>query len=365
MITRAVRHQRIRVDAPARLETGPWRRSMFPLVAIALAEVAVNRAGTLALTWAGNSADAGAYALAFSLSAVVILPRVAVNTQFAPMVAERFARGDTHGVQALLNHASLWATLAAAGMAGALWLVAEPLLPHMFGPAAVGVLPVLGILLVGQIIASAAGSQIYLLTMSGQEMLAAIVLIGFALADLAASVMLVPRLGPSGAALATSACLVGMNIAMALLVWHRLGVKPGSFGVFGKPWNTGCAAATEMGCIFSTGHGGWTGGSRCALKRRSRRARCDERRFPARRRADPQHRVPAPSWRHPARPRRTLPGGLAGTACRTAFPAAKPAVVAGSLLHGDILGASGNQLGDRHPVWARHRGDLRSQLVHA
>ena len=263
VVTVAIRNQRTPEDAPALVpatnyaagpgEVGVWRRSIFPLVAIALAEVTVNRAGTLALTWAGSPAEAGAYALAFNLSAIVILPRVAVNTQFAPMVAARFASGDTAGVQALLNHASLWAMLAAASMAGVLWLVAAPLLPLVFGPAVIGALPVLGILLVGQIIASGAGSQIFLLTMSGQERLAAIVLIGFALADVAASVMLVLPFGLSGAALATSASLVGMNIAMALLVWRRLGVKPGSLGVLGKPWNIAGFLSGARALAFQAG----------------------------------------------------------------------------------------------------------------
>jgi O-antigen/teichoic acid export membrane protein len=260
MVSWAVRDQRTPMDAPARLpagsceagrgEIGLWRRSILPLVAIALAEVTVNRAGTLALTWVGSPAQAGAYALAFNLSAIVILPRVAVNTQFAPMVADRFACGDTAGVQALLNHASLWAILAAASMAGVLWFAAAPLLPIVFGPAVVGALPVLGILLIGQVIASGAGSQIFLLTMSGQERLAAIVLITFALADVAASVMLVPSLGLSGAALATSACLVGVNIAMALLVWRRLGVKPGSLGIVWKHWNMGAASPRTRDAPF-------------------------------------------------------------------------------------------------------------------
>jgi O-antigen/teichoic acid export membrane protein len=250
MVSRVVRRQQIKPAAPVRMETGPWRRSIFPLVAIALAEVAVNRAGTLALIWSGNPAGAGVYALAFNLSAVVILPRVAVNTRFAPMVADRFASGDAAGVQALLNHANLWATLAAASIAGALWFAAGPLLPLVFGPAIVGVLPILGILLVGQVIASGAGSQIYLLTMSGQETSAAIVLIGFALADLAVSVMLVPPFGLSGAALATSACLVGMNIAMALLIWRRLGVMPGSLGILGRPWHTGVLLRRRQAVLF-------------------------------------------------------------------------------------------------------------------
>lgn len=238
MVTWAARKQQPKVNVPPRFDRVAWRGSMFPLVAIAVAEVAVNRAGTLALTWAGHPAQAGAYALAFSLSAIVILPRVAVNTQFAPRVADRFAHGDTHGVQALLNHASLWIMPVAIGIAAALWLVAKPLLPYVFGPAVTGALPVLGILLVGQVIASGAGSQIYLLTMSGQERLAAVILIGFGLADLAASVLLVAGFGPIGAAFATSMCLAGMNVIMALLVWRRLGVKPGWLGILGKPWNT-------------------------------------------------------------------------------------------------------------------------------
>jgi O-antigen/teichoic acid export membrane protein len=238
MVSGAARRQPLHMDVPARFDRRAWRRSICPLVALALAEVAVNRAGTLALTWAGDPAAAGAYALAFNLSAVVILPRVAVNTQFAPMVADRFARGDTQGVQSLLNHASLWAILAATAIAAALWLVAKPLLPSIFGPAVAGAVPVLGILLVGQVIASGAGSQIFLLTMSGQEKLAAMVLIAFAAADLAASTLLVFPYGASGAACATTLCLVGMNGAMALLVWRRLGVKPGSLGLLARPGHT-------------------------------------------------------------------------------------------------------------------------------
>jgi O-antigen/teichoic acid export membrane protein len=238
MVSCAARRQPLHMDVPARFDRRAWRRSICPLVALALAEVAVNRAGTLALTWAGDPAAAGAYALAFNLSAVVILPRVAVNTQFAPMVADRFARGDTQGVQSLLNHASLWAILAATAIAAALWLVAKPLLPSIFGPAVAGAVPVLGILLVGQVIASGAGSQIFLLTMSGQEKLAAMVLIAFAAADLAASTLLVFPYGASGAACATTLCLVGMNGAMALLVWRRLGVKPGSLGLLARPGHT-------------------------------------------------------------------------------------------------------------------------------
>ena len=246
-ITRATRKLQPIAHEPIRFDPVPWRRSIFSLVAIALAEVAMNRAGTLALTWAGNSSNAGAYALAFNLSAIVILPRVAVNTQFAPMVADRFARGDMQGVQVLLNHASFWATLAATGIAGVLWLAGKPLLPYAFGPAVTDALPVLSILLVGQIIASGAGSQIYLLTMSGQEKLAAIILTGFALADLAASVLLVAPFGPPGAAVATSACLIGVNMAMALLAWQRLNVRPAWLGLLGTP----CRAVVMTACLAS------------------------------------------------------------------------------------------------------------------
>ncbi len=212
-----------------------WRRTAIPLIAIAAAEVVMNRTGTLTLTWAGHSSEAGIYSLAFNLTAIVSLPRIAVNAQFAPMVADHVARGDRAGLQALVNQATLWTMLGAASIAGAVLFVAGPLLLRWFGNDFMAAIPALNVLLGGQVVASAVGSQLFLLTMSGHEALAATVMAIFSGASLLASAMLVPGFGFLGAAAATSLGLVGMNAVMALLVWRRLNLLPGGVAFLQAP----------------------------------------------------------------------------------------------------------------------------------
>ncbi len=234
--------------APAEQSVATWRRTAVPLVTIAMAEVAMNRTGTLALAWAGRPSDAGIYALMFSLTAIVILPRIAVNAQFAPMVADLVARGDRIGLQRLLNQATLWTMLGAAGIAGAVLIVARPLLLRWLGADGMAGLPVLSVLLAGQVVASSVGSQLFLLTMSGNEMWAAMIMAVGAAAGLAASILLVPYYGLLGAAEVSAAALVGMNAGMALLVWRRLGLLPGFAGVLPSGGRlTGAARSAGIG----------------------------------------------------------------------------------------------------------------------
>jgi O-antigen/teichoic acid export membrane protein len=85
----------------------------------------------------------------------------------------------------------------------------------------------LRILLAGQVIAAAAGSQLHLMTMTGRERSAAVQLVFSAVANAAAGAMLVTRLGPAGAALAAAAALIGWNAAMCVSILRHLSLLPG------------------------------------------------------------------------------------------------------------------------------------------
>jgi O-antigen/teichoic acid export membrane protein len=247
---------RIVATATSEQAVATWRRTVFPLVTIAMAEVAMNRTGTLALAWAGRPSDAGIYALAFSLTAIVILPRIAINTQFAPMVADHLARGDRFGLQRLLNQATLWTALGATGIGCTLLVVARPLLLRWLGADGLAGLPVLAVLLAGQVVASGVGSQLFLLTMSGHEGLAAAVMAAAAGTSLGVSVLVVPYYGLLGTSVVTSAALVGMNAGMALLVWRRLGLLPGFVG-FLPPWGGITGLARNAGTGSGSGGDSW------------------------------------------------------------------------------------------------------------
>jgi O-antigen/teichoic acid export membrane protein len=110
-------------------------------------------------------------------------------------------------------------------------ILAEPLLA-LFGRDFVAGAPALRILLVGQVVVAAAGSQLHLMTMTGRERSAAILLVASVAANAAIGTALVGPLGPAGAAVAATAALIGGNAAMGVLIRRYLRLFPGVFAAW-------------------------------------------------------------------------------------------------------------------------------------
>jgi O-antigen/teichoic acid export membrane protein len=221
------------VDIRPEYDRRTWRRAALPLVLLAVMDSALNRTGVVLLGWTGHIADAGIYALAFNITFMVALPRTAVNAMFAPLVADLFARNERDALQRLIAKTSCWTLLGATGMSLPLAIFAEPLLA-LFGPEFVAGASAMRILLVGQVIAGAAGSQLYLMTMTGHERAAAVLLILSTIANVTGSLLLINLLGLSGAAIGTTAAVIAWNGAMALFIRRSLRLVPGVLGAFGQ-----------------------------------------------------------------------------------------------------------------------------------
>jgi O-antigen/teichoic acid export membrane protein len=216
---------------PTYAACGTWRRTALPLLIINAAEVLMNRAGVMLLGWLGETREAGIYALAFNIAFLVVLPRTAVNIVFAPTISDLFARQDRAMLQVLVARAASWTLCGAACIALALWFLAEPILAWSGNDFGTGV-PVLRILLIGQVFAAGAGSQLYLMTMSGHERSAAVMLVSIVTVNALAGAALISLLGLNGAAISFTASLIIWNVAMAFFVWRRLRLFPGPLAIF-------------------------------------------------------------------------------------------------------------------------------------
>jgi O-antigen/teichoic acid export membrane protein len=203
-----------------------WRQTILPLVVIAATEAVLNRGGVLVLGWIGSTTDAGIYALAFSISFVVALPRTAANTLLAPTISDLFVRKQHHTLQILITRTAMWTLCGAAGSAIVLAVAADPLLAW-FGRGYESGVTALRILLVGQVLAASCGSQLSIMTMTGCERGAALLLILSALLNVLLSTALVGLFGLTGAAISTTLTFVIWNIAMAVFIWHHLKLLPG------------------------------------------------------------------------------------------------------------------------------------------
>lgn len=211
---------------PAEYAARPWRRTAAPLVAVTIGEVLMNRTGVVLLGWSGNTGAAGVYALAFNIALVVALPRTAINAWLAPTISSLQARGERAALQRVVTRAAGWTLAGAIGLALPLGLAARPLLAWFGRDFGVG-LPILQILLIGQVIAAGGGSQMFLLTMTGHEDAAAFMLALAAGLNAVLSVALIAAFGPVGAGIAAAVSLLAWNAAMALFIWRRVGLVPG------------------------------------------------------------------------------------------------------------------------------------------
>ena len=207
--------------------TGAWVRAALPLAMVGVAEVAMNRTGTVLLGWFGQTTEAGIYALAFNIAFLTALPRAAVNTLLAPAISDLFIRGDRDALQALATRSALWTLLGAACIAAPVAVLAEPILGWFGRDFAAGA-PVLRILLLAQVIVAGTGSQLYLLTMTGHERSAALLMGCGTAGNAVLGAACIGLFGLTGIAVAAATTLIVVNTAMAVLVWRSLGLLPGT-----------------------------------------------------------------------------------------------------------------------------------------
>jgi O-antigen/teichoic acid export membrane protein len=164
----------------------------------------VRRAGASERRPAGVIGDPDAPA---SRSAKVHLARgaarafalTAINSIFGPSIAALYARGDRSGVQTVLS---------------------------LFGDGFASGSAALRILLLGQLVNATAGSVGVMLTMTGHERQAAVVMMVAAAGQIGLSVALIPRFGVEGAAVANAVSLIGWNLALAVPTWRKLRIVP-------------------------------------------------------------------------------------------------------------------------------------------
>jgi O-antigen/teichoic acid export membrane protein len=208
-----------------------WWRPTLPLTVLMVADNVMSRSGVIALGLTGNTREAGIFAVAFSMTILTALPRMAVATAFAPTVSALFARKDQAGLQLLSAKAACLSLLGTACAAIPLLLLAQPLL-EWFGPDFVAGVPIVTILVLGEVFAAACGPHQHLVTMTGNERTGAVMLAVCAALNFAGCMLMIGPLGMTGAALARTAMLIAWNVAMGVFVYRRLRLMPGLLASF-------------------------------------------------------------------------------------------------------------------------------------
>lgn len=189
-----------------------------------------NRVDLIMLGSLKGAHDAGIYAIASRAAALVPFVAGAANLTLGPRIARLYHAGDHALLQRMLGAAARRVFVVTLPLAILLVAAAWWLLYYLFGADFTPAARPLQILAGAQLAAIGFGSVGTILTMAGHERLS-MAGVGIAVTlNIVLNVILIPRLGPEGAAIATGSSRLLTRILLWYWVRRRLHIRPTPFG---------------------------------------------------------------------------------------------------------------------------------------
>ena len=171
-----------------------------------------------------SPAVVGAYTAALQCASLVPVIQSMIMTSASPAFAALHATGSAAALQQLLRRCWSLAMIVGIPLAALLAVRGHRVLEHIYGPGFAQANAALIILLAGQSVNLAAGPVATLLSMTGHEQDTVLGLVVAAVVNISLSLVLIPRLGINGAAVAGAAGLASWNLLLTWRVNRRLGL---------------------------------------------------------------------------------------------------------------------------------------------
>jgi O-antigen/teichoic acid export membrane protein len=229
LLTARYLHDVVAVEAPpvhATYATRTWLHTGSELLLIAFAQLVLGtQADVLIVGTLLGTTDAGLYSVASQLAALISFGVTAIVFVAVPMISDFHATGrraDLQHLVTLVQRASVIVSLPVV----ALLVVEGRAVLGWFGASFVAAYPVLVVLCIANFIASLVGILAgFMLTLTGHQRQAAVVIVGSAVVNLALSLILTRAFGSIGTATATAMTTLLRSGVLAVYVWKLLRVR--------------------------------------------------------------------------------------------------------------------------------------------
>ncbi|MEM7353724.1 MAG: oligosaccharide flippase family protein [Acidobacteriota bacterium] len=200
--------------ASARFSTRAWLAIAAPIAASSGLMVLNGYVDLLVLGSLGEVAQVGLYRVALQVGLVSGMAYTALNMLANQRFAYLRAAGELAQTQTTATFMARIALLCAIPIPIVLILRGREIIAAVFGEAFIDALEPMVILALGQCLNAATGMARTLLIMSGQEKTVALITVAAVLGNLLCCLVLIPRLGMSGAALANLIAAGGLNLTL-------------------------------------------------------------------------------------------------------------------------------------------------------
>jgi O-antigen/teichoic acid export membrane protein len=229
LLTAKFLHDVVAAEVPpvhAAYETKRWLHTALELLLISFAQLILGtQADVLVVGTLLGTTEAGLYSVASQLAWLISFGVTAIVFVAVPMVSDFHATGrrsDLQHLVTLVQKASVIVSLPVV----ALLVLEGKIVLGWFGATFVAAYPVLVVLSVATFIASVIGILAgFLLTLTGHQRQAAVIIVGSAVLNLALSLTLTRVFGSVGTAAATTTTTLLRSGVLAVYVWKLLRVR--------------------------------------------------------------------------------------------------------------------------------------------
>ncbi|HUF67607.1 MAG TPA: flippase [Longimicrobiales bacterium] len=215
-------------DSPAEFDRRAWTSATWPLLFVSGFGFANREMGLILVGSIAGPVGAGIYRVAVRGADLVAFALAGINAAIAPRLAQLHAVNDIAGLRRVLLFGALASLAWAVPVAAVLIMFGDRILTTVFGVEFAAGAMTLTILCIGQVFHSATGPIGQLLNMTGRERATAR---GHAIAlmvALAGGLLLIPRWGAEGAAVATALSVVTWNAVVSIDAAKALGLIAGN-----------------------------------------------------------------------------------------------------------------------------------------
>jgi O-antigen/teichoic acid export membrane protein len=217
----------------ARTKPKEWLAVGFPLMMMGGFSLAIQRADIIMVGAYLGTTKAGIYIAAVRLANLLVLGLTATNFIAAPLISKLHVQGKNSELQTIVSKMALGICGLTIPVAVGMVIFSSWLL-NLFGNEFESGISALLILIGGQSVSALFGVVGYLLTMTGHERPAALAMGGTACMNLTMNATLIPLMGITGAALATTLSTVIWSVLMYMMVRYYLNIDPTILYIFKK-----------------------------------------------------------------------------------------------------------------------------------
>jgi O-antigen/teichoic acid export membrane protein len=215
LLRRVLRRRRLLEHFDRRRLSYPFREVFgfsFPLLSTELVHVSMNTIGVMLLGAYGGAASVAAFRAVRPAAVLNLFIMRSFSLLFMPLASRLYARDDREGMRDAYWRTAVWLTVFTFPVFAMTVVFAEPMVVMLFGERYRGSAPYLALLAFGYYFNVSLGFNALVLQVVGRLRYLVGVNVGVAVANVGLSVLLIPRHGALGLAVANCVTLVLQNV---------------------------------------------------------------------------------------------------------------------------------------------------------